>query len=147
MSTLLQRLLSLSPLLPALAGLGLCLGASQAQAQNVRCHMTYGGATKAFTILPVRSEYDAPAQAEGSYFTFRVVNLVEPIDRAAVKVYVYSNPDSGPRLIHQGTWTAAETPAAGTRRPHGFTGLHKVYEPLRDGELQYWCERLDAPAP
>jgi hypothetical protein len=144
MATLFRRL---TPLLPVLTCVGLSLGAGTVQAQAVRCHMTYGGATKAFTIPPVRNELDAPVQAEGSYFIFRVVNLVEPIDLAAVKVYVYANADNGPRLIHQGTWMAAETPASGTRRPHGFTGIHKVYEPLRDGELQYWCERLETAAP
>ncbi len=134
-------------ILPLLSSLTWALGWGTAQAQAIRCHMTYGGQTKAFTIAPVKNEWDAPVQAEGSYFIFRAINLVEPLDLAAVKVYVYANADNGPRLIHQGTWMAAETPASGTRRPHGFTGMHRVYEPLRDGELQYWCERLDTTKP
>lgn len=118
------------------------LSAGASQAQNVRCHMTYGGVTKAFVIAPVASPYDAPLQAEGSYFAFRVVNQTEPLDLASVKVYVYASLDSGPRLIQQATWLASESPQSGTQRPHGFTGLQTVYEPVRDGELQYWCERL-----
>jgi hypothetical protein len=25
---------------------------------------------------------------------------------------------------------------------YGFTGLQHVYEPMRDGELAYWCEQV-----
>jgi len=125
----------------AAAWLSLCGNA--ALAQDVRCQMTYGGVTKAFVIPPVSTPYDAPVQAEGSYFAFRVVNQTRPLDLASVKVYVYASLDSGPRLIQQGTWLASESPQSGTQRPHGFTGLQTVYEPVRDGELQYWCERLE----
>lgn len=114
-------------------------------AQPVRCHVTYGGHTRAFAVPEVSEAYDAPFQAEGSYFMFRAVNQTRPIDLASVKVYVYAAQDNGPRLLHQGTWLAAQTPQSGSRTPHGFTGLQTVYEPLRDGELHYWCERLNTP--
>ena len=35
------------------------------------------------------------------------------------------------------------SPASGLRS-NGFTGLNFVYEPVRDGELRYWCELKDA---
>jgi hypothetical protein len=25
---------------------------------------------------------------------------------------------------------------------YGFTGMQRVYEPVRDGELEYWCETV-----
>ncbi|WP_198552309.1 hypothetical protein [Macromonas nakdongensis] len=131
----------------ALLAMGMGAGlALPAAAQTVRCHVSYGGVTKVFAAPPVSNPYDAPVQAEGSFFLFRAVNQVEPLDLASVKVYVYAALDSGPRLIHQGSWLASQTPQSGARTPHGFTGLHAVYEPVRDGELHYWCERVDAPA-
>ena len=36
-------------------------------------------------------------------------------------------------------------PPAAPGRLHGFTGLNFVHEPVRDGELQYWCALEPAP--
>jgi hypothetical protein len=63
------------------------------------------------------------------------------VDLASVKVYVYADRDEGASPIHQATW--AYPPMHGGT--HGFTGRHAVYEPLRDGELEYWCEMRPAP--
>lgn len=106
-------------------------------AQTVACHYTYGGETKSLIAQPVASPYGVAAIPVGSYFKFRMVFQAEPADLRSVKVYTYADQDSGPVLIHQASYPYP--PAAG-RKPYGFTGLHFVYEPMRDGELQYWCE-------
>ena len=33
-------------------------------------------------------------------------------------------------------------PVAGRGRYYGFTGMQRVYEPMRDDELEYWCETV-----
>ena len=107
-------------------------------AEQVVCHYTYGGITQQLAAKPVSSPYAVKAIEVGSYFRFRVVFQNSPVDIASVKVYTYSDRDEGPVLIHQATFPYP--PAASDAAPYGFSGLHFVYEPIRDGELQYWCQ-------
>ena len=104
-----------------------------AQAQTVACHITYGGETRRIEAGPTRSPYTVPIMQIGSYFLFKLVFE----QGTAVKTYVYADRDAGPTPLHQATyaWPAHNAGA------HGFSGLHFVYEPVRDGELEYWCER------
>lgn len=112
--------------------------ASAALSESVACHVTYGGETRLLQAHPVASPYAVPVQQIGSYFLFRVVFQKAPADLAAIKVYVLAAKDGGPTPIHQATHSYP--PPAPKGSPWGFTGLNYVYEPLRDGELRYWCE-------
>ena len=123
--------------LAALALLALAT-ASVTAGEQVLCHYSYGGETLTLAAAPVASPYAVKAIDVGSYFHLRVVFQDAPADSAAVKVYTYADRDDGPLLIHQATW--AYPPAARAGAPDGFTGRQSVYEPVRDGELQYWCE-------
>ena len=114
-----------------------------AAAEQVSCHYSYGGETRVLVAQPVASPYAVAAVAVGSYFQFRVVFQNEPADQAAIKVYTYADRDEGLVPIHQATY--AYPPAAAANARHGFTGLNFVYEPVRDGELQYWCRMEEAP--
>lgn len=107
-------------------------------AEQVICHYTYGGITQQITAKPLSSPYAVKAIEIGSYFLFRVVFQNSPADIASVKVYTYSDRDEGPVLIHQATFLYP--PVTSDDAPYGFSGLHFVYEPMRDGELQYWCQ-------
>ena len=109
---------------------------SLAHADSVLCHLSYGGETQQVTGLPVDSPYPVAPQPIGNFFLFRVVYQTLPADLANIKIYTYADRDEGPWLIHQATFPAHVQNAA----VNGFTGLNFVYEPLRDGELQYWCE-------
>jgi len=111
----------------------LLLIGSEVFAQTVDCQVTYGGETRRFSAFPTRNPYVVPAHPVGSYFLFRLVFEQD----TAIKTYVYADRDEeGALPLHQGShaWPVrnAET--------YGFTGLNFVYEPLRDGELEYWCE-------
>jgi hypothetical protein len=125
----------------ALLGAG-ALGA--AAAEQVVCRYTYGGESRDLIVAAVASPYAVPAIAVGSYFKFRVVFQREPADLAAIKVYVYADRDEGAVPLHQATYPYPPVAAAGAR--YGFSGLHFVYEPVRDGELQYWCRLQDGSA-
>lgn len=108
---------------------------------TVVCHVDYGGEVRRIVAPPVTSPYGVAAVEVGSYFLFRVVNQTQPADLASVKVYTYANHEGGAAPIHQAQYSAAQVARQPARGGHGFTGQHWVYEPVRDGELRYWCER------
>lgn len=110
--------------------------AGAARADTVACHITYGGETRLIEARPATSPYTVAPTAIGSYFLFRVVFRPAPADLAGIKLYTYADRDGGPVLIHQASHPYP--PASAT--VNGFTGLNLVYEPVRDGELAYWCE-------
>lgn len=107
-----------------------------AHAESIVCHITYGGTTQQVEAHPVSSPYRVAPVSIGSYFLFRIVFQKEPADLAGIKLYTYADRDSGPVIIHQASYSYPTMNAA----VNGFTGLNFVYEPVRDGELQYWCE-------
>lgn len=114
---------------------------NQALAASVVCHVDYGGETQHVVAPPVESPYSVKGVEVGSYFVFRVVNQTQPADIASVKVYIYANHDAGAAPIHQAQYIARQVAQRPPKGGHGFTGLHWVYEPVRDGELRYWCEK------
>jgi hypothetical protein len=107
-----------------------------AQAEQVVCHYTYGGETRQLLASPVDSPYAVKSIEVGSYFHLHVVFQKQPADLASIKIYTYADRDEGLVPVHQATYPYPPPPGS-TR--YGFTGLHHVYEPTRDGELEYWC--------
>lgn len=116
-----------------LAGLLLAL---PVQAASVLCHVSYGGTTQTLVAQPSAAPYAEPATPIGSFFRFRIVVRDEPPELASIKLYTYADRDSGPALLHQ----ASHAYPPVNLPEYGFSGRNFVYEPLRDGELQYWCE-------
>lgn len=106
---------------------------------RIDCHTTYGGETHTHVVRPVDSPYQVAPVRIGSYFLFRVVFQDRPADLASVKIYAYADKDEGPVVLQQVTFP---WPLPAGRRAYGFTGLQHVYEPIRDGELAYWCEQV-----
>ncbi len=116
----------------------LSLGAAAAaSAEEVVCRYTYGGESFDLVAAPVASPYRVAAIPVGSYFKFRVVFQKAPADLASVKVYVYADRDGDDVPLHQAAF--AYPPASPKDARFGFTGQHFIYEPVRDGELEYWC--------
>jgi len=136
-----QRLRPFTALLACLGSLAAGTAGAQRPGPSVVCHVDYGGETQHIVAPPVDSPYGVKAVEVGSYFLFRVVNQTQPTDLASVKVYTYANHEAGAAPIHQAQYSAAQVAQRPPRGGHGFTGLHWVYEPVRDGELRYWCEK------
>ncbi|MGB9495928.1 MAG: hypothetical protein WCA83_14135 [Azonexus sp.] len=112
-----------------------------AQAASVACHVTYGGETRVISAGATSNPYTIAPVPLGSYFLFSIVFRQEPTDLAGIKLTTYADRAEGPVVIHQAAYPYPP-PAASVK---GFTGLNFVYEPVRDGELQYWCELKDTP--
>lgn len=120
-----------------ISGLSLCAAQAQAASQ-VACHYTYGGETKTLVAAPTASSYGVEPVTVGSYFLFRVVFEAPQSGAASVKIYTYADLSEGPSLVHQASY--AHPGATRSQDFFGFTGIQRVYEPARDGEIQYWCE-------
>jgi len=110
-------------------------------AASVACHVTYGGETRTISAAATTRPLAIAPVSIGSYFMFRIVFRQEPADLATIKLTTYADRDEGPTIIHQAIYAYPPAPAV----VHGFTGLNFVYEPVRDGELQYWCELKGQP--
>jgi hypothetical protein len=123
-------------------GLSLLCALPAAAAPQVVCRYTYGGETRELIAPPVASPYGVDSIAVGSYFRLRVVFQDRPADLASIKIYTYADRDDGPVPIHQATYAY---PPMDAGAGFGFSGRQFVYEPVRDGELEYWC-RLQGEA-
>ena len=115
-----------------LAGALFAALAISAQAEQVVCHLNYGGQEQLVTAGPSNAPYTVKPTPVGSYFLFRIVFRTAPADLAGIKLYTYVDQASGPALIHQASYPYPVS--------QGFTGKQRVYEPVRDSELEYWCE-------
>jgi len=131
-----RRLLISLLLGPALA----CHAATPQEA--VLCHYTYGGEERTLSAQPVNSPYGVEPIAVGSYFQLRVVFQNKPADVAGIHIYTYADREPTLVLIHQASFPYPPRAQRGQPKslPFGFTGRQTVFEPVRDGELQYWCE-------
>ena len=112
-----------------------------AQAETVACHVSYGGETQVIRAQSTATPYSVAPTSIGSYFMFRLVFERQPPGLAAIKLYTYADrePPQGVVLLHQADYLYP--PSVDKRKGrYGFTGLQRVYEPIRDGELYYWCE-------
>ena len=109
---------------------------------GVICHVTYGGETRHIEAKPTESPYAVAPVAIGSYFLFRIVLRTAPADLAGIKLYTYADRTDGPVIVHQVSYAYPANNASS----HGFSDLNFVYEPLRDGELEYWCETVSGEA-
>nr|WP_184040003.1 hypothetical protein [Chitinivorax tropicus] len=121
-----------------LAGVAYALINAPTLGESIRCHYQYGGEQHVVTARATTQPYSVDNLQIGSYFQLRIVFQRTPADLASIKLYVFADREHGPTPIQQASY---HYPPA--RHPrYGFTGLQFIYEPVRDGELQYWCEWL-----
>lgn len=125
------RLLTILPLL-----LTPFAALAETRLPTVACHVSYGGETQILRAAPTHQPYAVASVAIGSYFQFRVVFEHPSLPRPGIKIYTYAEQENDRVPIH-----VAHFPYPPTRGERfGFTGEQFVYEPMRDGELSYWCE-------
>lgn len=106
-----------------------------AAAGEVVCHVDYGGEPQEIRAVPTRDPYAVAPVAIGSYFLFRVVFEHPGRTLPGIKITTFADRDDGPVPLH-----VAHFPYPIARDDRfGFTGEQFVYEPVRDGELRYWC--------
>lgn len=128
--------------------LGGVMAAPVVSAQSVRCHLTYAGASRSFTVPPAMCPDEVAPVLEGASFVFKVTNLVQPARKAGVDIEVFTR-DRQDQLqpTHKAHYLAWEASTSQPGVPHGFTGQQTVRGIGYTQGLNYWCERLlDKPA-
>lgn len=102
------------------------------------CHVTYGGETRQIHATAGADPYTVSPTPIGSYFLFRAVFETLKGSPGGIKLYTYADQEGGPVPIHVAHFSYPLEQTKPSR--FGFTGEQFVYEPVRDGELHYWCE-------
>jgi hypothetical protein len=123
------------------AALACCGLAGPATAQPVKCHLSYGGAQRAFVVPPTQCAAATLTLVEGSSFAFKVLNLAGS-DAAGVTIETQTRWDAQLQTTHKAQYQAWEANPTRPNTPYGFTGLQTVQGAGYTQPLQYWCERL-----
>lgn len=122
-----------------LAPLLAILAAAPARAEpRVTCHCTYGGETVDVAVAPTEDPYRVADVPVGRRFLFRAVWVQAPAAEAALTLSVHRATKDGPVPLAEVKFRPP-WPVAAPDAPHGFTGLHRVYEPTLGAELAFWC--------
>lgn len=106
-------------------------------APRIVCHTEYDGAAQKVSFDAVDTPYTVAPRPIYDDFQLRVILRDKPADLAGVRIQVFWNRQGEPVMIQEARYP---WPPRAVGRRHGFTGLQRVYEPYRDGELTYWCE-------
>jgi hypothetical protein len=119
-----------------------CSGmAGLAAAQPVKCHLSYGGAQRAFVVPPTQCPGSPPPLVEGASFAFKVLNLASG-EAAGVTIETQTRWDTQLQTTHKAQYQAWESGPTRPNTPYGFTGLQTVQGVGYTQPLQYWCERM-----
>lgn len=147
MTTTMPMMMARSARRAALLLTASALAGAAGAAPLVRCHVDYGGETRVVELDERAEALGTPTQPVGSYFLWRAV-LQRDGRRIELRIDTDADRDAeqSPLPLHQGRFQLPERVSAAAA-DGGFTGWQRVHEPLRDGELQYACERTATPLP
>jgi len=121
-----------------LAGL-IGLGHAPALAQvQLRCDVTYAGATRTLLATPVTDPYSVPSVDIRGRFHFKAVVVGESERIDHIQLYVYQRNAGQPVLVQQAKYLPPfHWPADGTPLP--LTGQQYLYAGPVERELMYHC--------
>lgn len=118
--------------------LGLFLGLwTSAQATpQLRCEVTYAGATHILTAQPVSDPYSVQAVDIGGRFFFKVVMVGRAAKLDHVLIYVHFNQEPRPVIVQESKYLP---PFRISKKPYVLTGEQHVYAGPIERELIYRC--------
>lgn len=127
------------------ASWGLLLGAlAPAWAvPQLRCDVTYAGATQVVRASPVSDPYGVAAVDIRGRFRFKAVMVGDGQRIERINLYVYQNTPEQPVLVQQAKYlppfSAAGSAAPGSATSAALTGQQHVYAGPMQRELIYSC--------
>ena len=117
--------------------LGLCLAPAWAQVQ-LRCDVTYAGATRTLVARPVADPYGVAAEDIRGRFRFKAVVVGTPDRVEHINLYIYQSNAGQMLLVQQAKYLPPFAwPAHGGPLP--LTGEQHLYAGPMERELIYQC--------
>jgi hypothetical protein len=110
---------------------------SRATESLLQCTTIYGGTEVIHVIKATQDPYRTASINVEDRFEFKAVYVSQPLDVAAINLYVYHPSERGPALLHQSKYRPPY-PRASVQGRFGFTGLQAVYDE-DSRQLEYWC--------
>ena len=109
----------------------------------LRCEINYGGESYVADYLPTTDPYTVAAKDIGGRFRFKAVMLGTEQRIEYIKIYTYSQESDHVVLLH----VAKFLPPFRQNQPSfaALTGVHYLYSPGLERELQYGCALSEAP--
>ena len=105
---------------------------------QLRCDVTYAGATHSLVATPVNDPYSVPAHDIRGRFRFKAVLVGTPEQVERINIYVHQNASPQPVLVQQAKYLPPFAwPADGTPLP--LTGQQHLYAGPMERELIYSC--------
>ena len=109
----------------------------------LRCEINQGGESYIAEFFPTSDPYTVAAKDIGGRFRLKVVMMQKEQVIEYIKIYTYYQEQSPPVLLHVAKYTPPfrqnQTSFA------GLTGVHFIYSPGLERELQYGCALSEVP--
>ncbi|MDY7575963.1 hypothetical protein [Actimicrobium sp. CCI2.3] len=103
----------------------------------LRCELEQGGVTRMLDVTPTDDPYRVRGIDINGRFRFKAVMIGNERQVDYIKLYTYGQARNQSVLLHQATYPS---PSAS---PASLTGIHFVYAPDLERELQYQCTLLE----
>lgn len=125
--------------------LALCMLIPESQAAPLlRCHVDQGGTSHIVDANSVADPYVVKPISINERFRFKAVMVGESQRIEYVKIYVYSVGEQQAVLLHQVSFLSPVPGKDAQMTP--LTGIHRVYAPGLERELQYRCNLMETNA-
>lgn len=113
---------------------------SQAQSHaQLRCEVSYGGATQTIYATPVADPYDVPSVDIEERFRFKPVMVGAGHQVEYIKLYTYLDTAQRPVLVQAVRYLPPFPTPATAQGEVSLTGLQFLYAGPVERELQYQC--------
>ena len=114
----------------------------------LRCKIEQSGATFIVESSPRLNPYGVAAVAINKNFRFKAVVIGNQEKVDYVKIYAYDMGKRQPILLHEAKYLAplVQTAQAAELAPFQLTGMHYLYSPDLNREMQYGCSLIESAA-
>lgn len=109
----------------------------------LRCEISQGGETQIVDFSPTTDPYGVEAKDINGRFRFKAVMIENEEHIEYIKIYTYYREQHQVILLHEARYLPPFEPDESSFA--ALTGVHYLYSPAAEQELQYGCALLEAP--
>lgn len=109
----------------------------------LRCEVTQGGGTQIVDFVPGTDPYSVEPRDINGKFRFKALVIENEEDIEYIKIYTYYREQHQVVLLHEVRYMPPFEPDQSSFA--ALTGVHYLYSPSLEQELQYGCALLEVP--